>query len=747
MKRETGIGNLKLWQKQALIVTLLSLPIVVLLYLSVREKNSGIEFARNEADGIAYLMTTRALLEHAAYFVYSGNSTAAERVDETLRKLDSLDQKLGAALKTTSKRRALTEQWQQVRSNGAKDAVYFTFLANLRDLMMQATDTSGLFVDPDLDAVYTMETVALELPKQQDFIAQVALLGTRALTRKELPLADKVKLLGLTAEIQAIAETTKGNIDKAVGYNTSGTVKPLETKLKENAAAVQTLLDLLSQKILMPATLDASTADDAQSFATASRTALNSSFAFWDDATQALASLIEVRGGNLAWNRNAYLAGGFLLALVVGVVLLTLGRGVTRQLNSLTHLVTEINAGNTNARAEVLANDELGTLAKAFNEMLDDNQGLLQTRSERDDIQRSIMKLLDEVSGVAQGDLSREAEVTEGMTGAIADAFNYMIEQLRHLIGKVQTVAREVNVSASATQHSTQHFAEETKHRAEQLISTAREIDAMAFSIRNVSETAEASKIVAQKTLETAKRGSKILQQTIKGVSQVRDQVQESSLRLKQLGDTSREIGEVVQVIEEIAKRTSVLALHASIQAASAGEAGRGFAVVVREVEHLAMRSTEAAKLMGELVNRTKSGTQTAVIAMEASSRGVNEGTGMICEAGDVLIEIEQVIAQLAGLIQSISRTTEQQTKESAAVSSTMLQLSEATRQTAKEISRSAATTTQLAALADDLNGSVSSFKLAAQRRGTGRLSRPTGSSLRPLSVEEWGSGQYFTQN
>lgn len=746
MKRESSLGDLKLWQKQALIVTLLSLPIVVLLYLAVRDKNSGIEFARNEASGIVYLSTLRVLMEHTTQLVSTGNSHAAEQVTETLRKLEGLDQEFGARLQTTAKLRALTAQWQQVRSNAAKAATYPAFLANIRALNRQVADSAGLLVDPNLDAVYLLETVAKELPQQQDFIAQATLLGTQALTRKELPLADKIKLLSLIAEIQTLGETAKLNLDMALGYNSTGDIKLLATKLQENNAPVQAWLDLLSQKILTPLTLEASTTGDAQAFAAAGNAALTASFGFWDAATQTLAELIKARSARLTWNRNVFLLGGLLVALLVGLALFTLARGVARQLNSLTHLVAEINAGNSSARAEVLTNDELGTLAKAFNEMLDANQGLVQTRAERDEIQRSIMKLLDEVSSVAQGDLSREAEVAEGLTGAIADAFNYMIAQLRHIIGKVQTVAREVNVSANATQHNTQQLAEEAIQRAEQLVQAAHAVDTIAFSIRNVFETAEASKMVAQQTLETAKRGSTILQQTIKGVSQVRGQVQESSQYLKQLDETSHEIGEMALIIGEIAKRSSVLALHASIQAAGAGEAGRGFAVVVREVDHLAARLTEAANLISELVNRTKLKTQTAITAMEESSRGVHEGTGLIYEAGNALSEIEQVMAQLAGLTQSISRATEQQTKESAAASSMMLQLSEATRQTATGISRSATTATQLATLADELNGSVAAFQLG-QRRMTGRLSRPTGGSTRLLGVEAWGSGQYFTQN
>jgi twitching motility protein PilJ len=746
MKREAGMGNLKLWQKQALIVILLSLPMVVLLYLAVRDKNSGIEFAQSQAGGLAYLNTLRTLMGHTTELASAGQRNAGAQIADTLRKLESLDQELGVRLQTTSKLRALTAQWQQIQNKGVSDVGVLAFLANIRGLITQVTKTARLFADPHLDAAYLVETVALELPKQQDFIAQAQLLGTRALNRKELSLAEKVKLLSLTAEIQTSSENATTDLEKAIGDNASDTLKPVAAKLQEANVVAQTWLNLLHQKILSPATLEASTLEDTQAFAAAGNAALTANFGCWDNATQTLAELIKVRSASLVRQRNAFLLSGLLVALLVGLVLLTLACGLVRQLNSLTRLVVEINAGNSRARAEVLSNDELGTLAKVFNEMLDDNQGLVQARLERDEMERSMMKLLSEISGVAQGDLSRTAEVGEGVTGALADAFNHMIAQLRYLIGKVQNIAREVHISANATQHHTRYLAEEAKQRAEQLVNAARTMDAMSFSIRTVTETATTSNSAAQKTLEKAKRGSKILQQTSKSVRQVDDLVQESSQCLKQLGATSREIGEVVQVLEEIAKRSSVLALHASIQAANAGEAGRGFAVVVREVEHLAARSTEAARLISELVNRTRLNTQSAVTAVEESSRGVQESIELVCEAGKLLGEIEQVMTQLDGLIQSVSRTTEQQTKESTAGSSTMLQLSEATRQTAIGISRSAITATQLAALADELNGSVAAFKLAAQQHTSESL-LPLAGKLRPISVEKWGSGQYLIQN
>ncbi len=766
------LQRLKIWQKLVLIAVFMGLPIPFLAGLYVTEKNKTIEFAQKELYGVEYLSPLHALskelVQHstlASAFMrgetrlLSQLNESAQAVERQLLTAEALDRKetglsgfsYGALLQSSSKLHALRQKWEELKRQTQKGAAKEVFdahtqiLADLKSLIVFAGDQSNLILDPDLDTYYLMDAVVIQIPRLTEEVGRLQGIGAGIAAAKKATAAELGQAPIVFGQVQASLQNLASGISKAYAANPSlkeqhaGQAESVNKEVVNFAAWVnQQLLDSTE------ATLQ--TAEVAQFLvggeqASAALQRLN------ELALNDLGHLLQVRASKVARERN-FALGLTVLGLLLTVLAVTIiTRGINQQTQAITQLIGHIDAGNFEERAPVLLADELGRTAQAFNTMLDNTRGLMQSRSERDEIQRSIMKLLDEVSGVARGDLSREAVVTDGMTGAIADAFNYMIEQLRNIIGKVQTVAHEVNVSATATQHNTQQLAAESKQRAEQLGSAARDIDAMAFSIRNVAETAEASKIVAQKTLETAQRGSKILQNTIKGVTQVRAQVQASAQNVKQLGDTSREIGEVVQVLEEIAKRTNVLALHASIQAASAGDAGRGFAVVVREVEHLAARSTEAAKLIGELVKRTRLNAQTAASAIEESSRGVHEGTGLICEAGDALLEIEQVLAQLAELIQSISLSTELQTKESAAVSATMLQLSEATRQTATGISRSAVTATQLAALADDLNGSVASFKLTAQVRANGRPSRLTGNSLRPVSVEEWGSDQYFTQN
>lgn len=410
------------------------------------------------------------------------------------------------------------------------------------------------------------------------------------------------------------------------------------------------------------------------------------------------------------------LLAGLLLTALAMLLLWYLAGKVAAPIKAAAQFAEKLAKGETVSKVFVTSADETGRLLTAMNSMLDSADSLVQTREERDSLQRSIIKLLNDVGSVAEGDLTREAEVNNDATGAIADSFNFMTGELRRIVGDVKQVALEVGTTASQTQHATQQLAEEAKTRAEQIIQASQEIDAMADSIRRVSETADTSKDVAHQSLATAKRGAEVLQHTVAGMSQLREQVQETAKRIKRLGEHSQEIGEIVQLINDIAYRTSVLALNASIQAARAGEAGRGFAVVAEDVDRLAKRSGEATKRIAALVQTTQMGAKEAIAAMEESTQSVVQGTTLIHEAGEALSEIESVSAQLAKLVQSISESAQQQTQESAAVSQRMVWISKATGETASGIKQSALWVDQLAALADDLNVSVASFKLMNSR-------------------------------
>jgi methyl-accepting chemotaxis protein len=389
-----------------------------------------------------------------------------------------------------------------------------------------------------------------------------------------------------------------------------------------------------------------------------------------------------------------------------------LAASLTRQIRAITELLGQLGVGNFDARCRVVSRDELGDVAVSLNAMLDNTLSLIQSADERDRIQASIQKLLEEMSGVADGDLTKEAEVTSDVTGAIADAFNYMMGQLRQIISNVQGATLQVTSSATEIQATAAHLVQGSETQAAQIVNTSTAIGEMAQSIQQVSENATVSATVAEQARSNAQNGAAAVQNTMQGMSRIRDQVQETAKRIKRLGESSQQIGEIVQLIDDIADRTSILALNASIQAAMAGEAGRGFAVVAEEVERLAERSTNATKKIASLVKTIQSETNEAVTAMEACTSEVVEGSKVATQAGQALVEIEAVSTRLAELIQSISRAARQQARASEGVARSMTEISQVTQQTAAGTKQAVVSVTTLATLAEELRGSVSTFRL-----------------------------------
>lgn len=404
---------------------------------------------------------------------------------------------------------------------------------------------------------------------------------------------------------------------------------------------------------------------------------------------------------------------GVLLALALSVAY-GISRLLVQQAHSIQTMCAHVEHGDYAARTTVLSHDELGEMATALNSALEHVSQLVQSQDERDAIQASMMKLLSEISGVAEGDLRVEAEVTEDVTGALADSFNYMIHQLRSIVAQVQDATLQVSASANEIQVTAEHLAEGTTAQASQILDSSAAIDEMVVSIQQVSENAVMSAQVASQALTNAKQGTTAVHNTIEGMQRIRNQVQETSKRIKRLGERSQEISEIVQLIGDIADRTSILALNASIQAARAGEAGRAFVVVAEEVERLAERSSNATRQIAGLVSTIQSETNEAVTAMEESTREVVQGSRLADQAGQALGEIESVSTQLAELIQSISLAAKQQARGSESLSYAMGEISDVTQQTAAGSKQAAVSINNLATLADNLRESLSAFKLPA---------------------------------
>ncbi len=326
--------------------------------------------------------------------------------------------------------------------------------------------------------------------------------------------------------------------------------------------------------------------------------------------------------------------------------------------------------------------------------------------------QEAIHRLLDEMGSLAEGDLTVKATVTEDFTGAIADSVNFAVEALRSLVTTINATAEQVASSAQETQSTAMQLAEAAEHQAQQITSASAAINEMATSIDEVSKNSAESADVAQRSVQIASKGAEVVRQTIQGMDSIRDQIQETSKRIKRLGESSQEIGSIVELINDIAEQTNILALNAAIQAASAGEAGRGFAVVADEVQRLAERASNATKRIETLVQTIQSDTNEAVSSMEQTTAEVVAGARLAEDAGLALGEIEKVSGDLADLIQNISEASRQQSSAATNISATMNVIQEITAQTSAGASQTADSIGNLAQLASNLRKSVADFKL-----------------------------------
>lgn len=331
--------------------------------------------------------------------------------------------------------------------------------------------------------------------------------------------------------------------------------------------------------------------------------------------------------------------------------------------------------------------------------------------------QQAILRLLDELTSLADGDLTVQATVTEDITGAIADSINYAIEALRELVTTINDSAVKLDAATRQTQAISNHLAKASTAQSQQIGSASESITAMASSTEEVSGNAERAADVARHSVDIAHKGGDAVRRTIDGMNAIRENIQETSKRIKRLGESSQEIGNIVELINDMAEQTNILALNASIQASMAGEAGRGFAVVADEVQRLAERAANSTKQIEVLVRTIQADTNEAVTSMERTTTDVVGGALLAENAGAALEEIEQVSNQIASLVQNISASSRQQAGVSQSISRNMQVLREISAQTAESTAATSTSIGKLAELAAQLRQSVTGFRLPASAR------------------------------
>lgn len=348
----------------------------------------------------------------------------------------------------------------------------------------------------------------------------------------------------------------------------------------------------------------------------------------------------------------------------------------------------------------------------AYSLIIDARRRIEETAEENSRHEDAIQRLLSEINGLAEGDLTVQATVSDDFTGAIAEHINYVVSALRNVVNTINDTVVQVSAAATETQTTAIHLADATDHQAHQIATVVTAINEMASSIEDVSGNASNSSEVAKTSVNIAHDGVTAVHDSINGMEHIREQIQETSKRIKRLGESSLEISEIVELINDLTDQTNILALNAAIQAAMAGDAGRGFAVVADEVQRLAERSTDATKQIEALVKTIQSDTSEAIASMERSTSEVVNGTKLAQAAGETLLEIENVSNELNDLSHNISVSASQQSSAANNISETMNVIQDLTTQTAAGTNETSASISNLADLAHELRGSVAGFKL-----------------------------------
>jgi twitching motility protein PilJ len=729
------LNNLKIWQKLLFISTLLALPIVILIFTFVSAREVEIAHTEREMQGLEYVAALRPLLENvplhrdASLAVIYGDESlrsrlnnVAETLKSSLDKADKVDSSLGASLDLSKAYQAFRASWREIESQSANWTAPDSFskhnaaFAQLTDLIRLAGEKSGLRTDQEVEYFYLADTILAQIPSLAGNLSQLRAFATSLAGQGKASPQDAARTLYYMNLVENANTIVQRNLAAALRDEAAPQPSSAQNsranlrRATENAIASAEKFRSVAEKELVsrPEAITVS----ARQLSDLGTAALEDYFTLLDASLDRMKSQLTRRIGDLRDQKYAQIIGGFLVLLLTAIVVFSVNVGITRQLRSILRTFDSIKKGDYQARAEAYYKDELGRTANSLNATLDETLVLIQSREDRDRIQSSIMKLLEEVSGVAEGDLRNEAEVTSDVTGAIADSFNYMIAELRSLISSVQSTTVAVDASARQMQSRAESLAEGSAQQSAQIAEASRTIERINESIRQVAAAAATAANVAETALANARGGAQSVQRTMQGMDSIRGQVQETSKRVKRLGESSQEIGEIVLLIGDIADRTSILALNASIQAAAAGDAGRGFAVVAEEVERLADRAADSAKRIGSLIRSVQTDTHEAIAAMEKTTQEVVGGSQLANDAGEKLVQIEAVSRDITRLVKEILEATQRQAESSDTVTRKVTGVTEFTSRTAEDARQVETNVHQLAQLARELNESMSRFKL-----------------------------------
>jgi methyl-accepting chemotaxis protein len=677
--RKQGEGA-RIVQTFALAGTLFLIPLGISAYNYVETALKDIAFADAERVGMDYLRPAQEVLglmqRHAALSraALAGETQSAARLAETasairvaMEGVERADQSHQGSLGVMDAWKKIKKDWGQLASRGQtmteadNVAAHEKLAQDVTSFIQDVGDKSNLILDPDLDTYYLMDITVLRLPHLSDAMGRAVSIGVAGAATKSLTPEQKLGL-GVFAQLED-REGIQQSLDRAFKA-TPALREKLETPAAEALKAVEALQNSVRKLFLQGEVA----VTGAQGWLQLADPLLGAHLPFAAAAETELDNLLLARINKL--QRSLYINLSIIaVAATLAIALLV-----------------------------VLARRS----AKQVQQVADEN--------ERN--QAAVMRFMTELADVADGNLKTKVTVTEEITGTIADMVNHTIEQLGQLVVRINQAAEQVASSSAEARTVAEQNLSVTEQQASEVQNSSETVGLMARSILEVSSSATRSADVARKSIATAEQGTVAVKHTIQGMNGLREQIQETAKRIKRLGESSQEIGEIVNLLSEITEQTNVLALNAAIQAAAAGEAGKGFSVVAEEVQRLAERSAEATRQIGAIINTIQTDTKDTISAMEKSTQSVVDGARLSDDAGCALGEIERVTLELAELIQNIAVTSQQQSEVAGEVGNKMRRVLDLTDNARVGTKKTASSVNHLSELAEQLKVSVAGFKV-----------------------------------
>jgi twitching motility protein PilJ len=731
-QQSAGFKDVPVGQKLALIAFALALPIALLLFFLVQRDNAIVSFAAKERRGVEYLQPVTKLFEvlpaHIAssVAVLSGDTTAeqtrleaASVVDTTIAQIEAVDLKYGSEFRTSKLLKKLKAKWNAIKTQHSILTPQLTIErhaaiinSEILGLIKNVADYSNLILDPDLASYYLMSLATQDLPRT---INATGTVGTLAITAANIGSISPEGKVALQAAFErAVDELNLVNTNINSSFAANPLVKErLDSDLFTMNSELSKVIRNVYGNILGSATLNVT----GERMLEISQNTYQAQFAFYYSVLRELDNLLQERIDRVRQNTLYTLLG------IAGALLLALGliafitRQITRPLRELGRVSELVGQGNLSQLAQIEARDEIGTLAKSFNnsilQLRDANERQQLEIARGQQLQANIGEFLNVAMDIAQGDFTRRGQVSEDALGNVVDAINFMTEELGYVLKDVQDATSSVTQGASDMFGTADSIAKSAEVQAQEAQKARSEVQVVTSSIRQMATTAGSSAQAAQRALQASQEGREAVTATLSEMQNIRREVQTVAKRVRGLRDRSLEISEIVETISKIAKQTNLLALNAALEASAAGDAGARFATVAGEVRSLAENTTGAVQRVAGLIKSVQDEVQEVLAGVETGNRQVEGGYRVAQQAGERLEEIATIAQQTAQFAQEISSVTREQVGRVEQVGQVVEQMAEISEASQATVSQGREAAERLQALANQLSSSIARFRIA----------------------------------